>query len=212
MRGGGGRPDPGAWGRRPRGLGSTHVEFARFLPPVLPSQVNICEYLIRPVERAVASWPEGDGAGMSTGSCWPVVSVSAQVVGVSSRGGRGSLGSGRSAGCAFGEDRTSPRLGAMAGIRGDHVPGGLHALAWLPVPSTTRRNLPAGFAPARTAINVPPQAPIEVRAYLVSARRRVRPSSTDLVFRDDARLQRCAAWGQSRIVTSHSKISRLTSG
>ena len=35
----------------------------------------------------MASWPEGDGAGMSTGSCWPDVSVSAQVVDVSSRGG-----------------------------------------------------------------------------------------------------------------------------
>ena len=27
--------------------------------------MNIREYLIRPVERAVARWPEGDGAGMS---------------------------------------------------------------------------------------------------------------------------------------------------
>ena len=34
----------------------------------------------------MASWPEGDGAGMSTGSCWPDVSVSAQVVDVSRRG------------------------------------------------------------------------------------------------------------------------------
>ena len=35
----------------------------------------------------MASWPEGDGAGMSTGSCWPDASVSAQVVDVSRRGG-----------------------------------------------------------------------------------------------------------------------------
>ena len=136
----------------------------------------------------MASWSDGDGAGMCMRSYWPNVSVSAQVVGVSGRGARGSLGSGRSAGCAIGEGRTSPRLGAMAGICSGRIPGGLHALAWLPVPLTTRRNLPAGFAPARTAINVPPQAPIEVPAYLVSARRRVQPSSTDLVFRDDARL------------------------
>ena len=86
----------------------------------------------------MASWPDGDGAGMCTGSCWPVVSVSAQVVDVSSRGGRGSLGSGRSAGCAIGEGRTSPRLGAMAGIRSRPYPGRAPALAWLPGPSTTR--------------------------------------------------------------------------
>ena len=71
----------------------------------------------------MASWPDGDGAGMCTGSCWPVVSVSAQVVDVSRRGGCGSLGSGRSAGCAIGEGRTSPRLGAMAGICSGPYPG-----------------------------------------------------------------------------------------
>ena len=85
----------------------------------------------------MASWPEGDGAGMCTGSFWPDVSVSAQVVGVSRRGARGSLGSGRSAGCAIGEGRTSPRLGAMAGIRSRPYPGRAPALAWLPGPSTT---------------------------------------------------------------------------
>ena len=46
----------------------------------------------------MARWPEGDGAGMCSGSSWPDVSVSAQVVDVSGRGARGSLGSGRSAG------------------------------------------------------------------------------------------------------------------
>ena len=86
----------------------------------------------------MASWSDGDGAGMCTRSFWPNVSVSAQVVGVSRRGARGSLGSGRSAGCAIGEDRTSPRLGAMAGIRSGRIPGGLHALAWLPGPLTAR--------------------------------------------------------------------------
>ena len=48
--------------------------------PRYGARVNIREYPIRPVERAVASWPDGDGASMSTGSCWPDVSVSAQVV------------------------------------------------------------------------------------------------------------------------------------
>ena len=57
----------------------------------------------------MARWPEGDGAGMSKGSSWPDVSVSAQVVDVSGRGACGSLGSGRSAGCAIGEGRTSPQ-------------------------------------------------------------------------------------------------------
>ena len=99
--------------------------------------VNIREYPIRPGERAVASWPEGDGAGMCTGSSWPDVSVSAQVVDVSGRGARGSLGSGRSAGCAIGEDRTSPqwsRRGSAATVSR----AGSNALAWLPGPSETR--------------------------------------------------------------------------
>ena len=86
----------------------------------------------------MASWSDGDGAGMCMRSYWPDVSVSAQVVGVSGRGARGSLGSGRSAGCAIGEGRTSPRLGAMAGIRSRPYPGRAPALAWLPGPSTTR--------------------------------------------------------------------------
>ena len=85
----------------------------------------------------MASWSDGDGAGMCMRSYWPNVSVSAQVVGVSRRGARGSLGSGRSAGCAIGEGRTSPRLGAMAGIRSRPYPGRAPALAWLPRPPTT---------------------------------------------------------------------------
>ena len=120
------------------------------------------EYLIRPVERAVASWSDGDGAGMCMRSFWPNVSVSAQVVGVSRRGARGSLGSGRSAGCAIGEDRTSPRLGAMAGIRSGRIPGGLLPLLGSPDRRRHASALPAGFSPARGVINVPPPAPVRV--------------------------------------------------
>ena len=123
--------------------------------------MNIREYQIRPVERAVASWPEGDGAGMCKGSSWPDVSVSAQVVDVSGRGARGSLGSGRSAGCAIGEGRTSPqwsRRGSAAAVSR----AGSNALSWLPGPSTTRERPHAGFSPARGVINVPPPAPVRV--------------------------------------------------
>ena len=60
------------------------------------------------------------------------MAVSALLGDVSGRGGSGSLGSGRSAGCAIGEDRTSPRLGAMAGIRSDRIPGGLLPLLGSP--------------------------------------------------------------------------------
>ena len=138
----------------------------------------------------MASWPDGDGAGMCTVSRWPVVSVSAQVVDVSSRGGRGSLGSGRSAGCAIGEGRTSPRLGAMAGIRCGRIPGGLHALAWLPVPSTTRRNLPAGFSPARTGYQrAASGAELGVSVFYKRPPARALVSSSDLVLRDDARVR-----------------------
>ena len=111
--------------------------------------VDIREYPIRPVERAVASWPEGDGAGMCKRSSWPDVSVSAQVVDVSGRGARGSLGSGRSAGCAIGEGRTSPRLGAMAGICSGRIPGGLLPLLGSPDRRRHASDLPAGFSPAR---------------------------------------------------------------
>ena len=47
---------------------------------------------------------------------------------MSGRRGSGSFGSRRTAGYAIGEDRTSPWLEAIAGIRGDHVPG------WAPSP------------------------------------------------------------------------------
>ena len=55
---------------------------------------------------------------------------------VSCRGGSGSFGSGRTAGYAIGEDRTSPWLEAIAGIRGDHVPGWAPSPCRLPGPVT----------------------------------------------------------------------------
>ena len=59
--------------------------------------------------------------------------------------GSGSLGSGRSAGYAVGEERTSPRLGAIAGICSGRIPGGLlaHGLAPQTV-SDTRAIFPQG--------------------------------------------------------------------
>ena len=83
--------------------------------------------------RIVSAFP--GGSPVTAGSSWPDVSVSAQVVGVSGREARGSLGSGRSAGCAIGEDRTSPCRAIKPGIRADHVPGSAQARAGSPDPS-----------------------------------------------------------------------------
>jgi hypothetical protein len=55
---------------------------------------------------------------------------------VSGRRGSGSFGSGRTAGYAIGEDRTSPWLEAIAGIRSDHVPGWAPSPCRLPGPVT----------------------------------------------------------------------------
>ena len=55
---------------------------------------------------------------------------------MSGRGGSGSFGSGRTAGYAIGEGRTSPWLEAIAGIRGDHVPGWAPSPCRLPGPVT----------------------------------------------------------------------------
>ena len=60
---------------------------------------------------------------------WGVVRVSGR------KGTSGSLGSGRSAGYAIGEDRTSPCRAIKPGIRGDHVPGLAQARAGSPDPS-----------------------------------------------------------------------------
>jgi hypothetical protein len=54
---------------------------------------------------------------------------------VSGRGGSGSFGSGRTAGCAIGEDRTSPWLEAIAGIRQRPYP----RLGSKPVPAPRTR-------------------------------------------------------------------------
>ena len=108
----------------------------------------------------MASWPEGDGAGMSTGSCWPVVSVSAQVVGVSLAVG------------VAGVWAAAAPLGVPSGKDGRH-PSGADGDPPRPYPgraptpllgSPDRRRhasaLPAGFSPARGVINVPPPAPV----------------------------------------------------
>ena len=55
---------------------------------------------------------------------------------MSGRRGSGSFGSGRTAGYAIGEGRTSPWLEAIAGIRGDHVPGWAPSPCRLPGPVT----------------------------------------------------------------------------
>ena len=60
---------------------------------------------------------------------WGVVRVSGR------KGTSGSLGSGRSAGYAIGEERTSPRQRAIAGIRSDRIPGLAQARAGSPDPS-----------------------------------------------------------------------------
>ena len=90
------------------------------------------------------------------------MAVSALLVDVSSRGGSGSLGSGRAP------------LGMHSGKTGRHPSGtggvdaaivsraGSNALSWLPGPSTTRERPHAGVSPARGVINVPPPAPVRV--------------------------------------------------
>jgi hypothetical protein len=68
---------------------------------------------------------------------------------VSGRGGSGSLGSGRTAGYAIGEGRTSPWLEAIAGIRSDHVPGWAPSPCRLPGPVTRYVQVSVGFSPPR---------------------------------------------------------------
>ena len=68
---------------------------------------------------------------------WPDKQLNWGVVRVSGRKGTsGSLGSGRSAGYAIGEGRTSPRLRAIAGIRSDRIPGWAPSPCRLPGPVT----------------------------------------------------------------------------
>ena len=55
---------------------------------------------------------------------------------MSGRRGSGSFGSGRTAGYASGEDRTSPWLEAIAGIRSDCIPGWAPSPCRLPGPVT----------------------------------------------------------------------------
>ena len=50
------------------------------------------EIPFRPVERAEASGPEGDGEGLSSSSYWPPCAASEEVGRDSGRTGRGSLG------------------------------------------------------------------------------------------------------------------------
>ena len=56
----------------------------------------------------------------------------------------GSLGSGRTAGYAVGEGRTSPRLGAIAGISNHRIPGGLLAHDLAPQTVGDTRLFPQG--------------------------------------------------------------------
>ena len=55
---------------------------------------------------------------------------------MSGRGGSGSFGSGRTAGYAIGEERTSPWLEAIAGIRSNRIPGWAPSPCRLPGPVT----------------------------------------------------------------------------
>ena len=69
---------------------------------------------------------------------------------MSGRGGSGSFGSGRTAGYAIGEERTSPWLGAIAGIRQRSYP----RLGSKPVPAPrtryeVRAKVSVGFSPPR---------------------------------------------------------------
>ena len=68
---------------------------------------------------------------------------------MSGRRGSGSFGSGRTAGYAIGEDRTSPWLEAIAGIRSDHVPGWAPSPCRLPGPVTRYVQVSVGFSPPR---------------------------------------------------------------
>jgi hypothetical protein len=81
---------------------------------------------------------------------------------VSGRGGSGSFGSGRTAGCAIGEDRTSPWLEAIAGIRQRPYP----RLGSKPVPAPrTRYEVRASLRrvfTAATATSTPFRAPENV--------------------------------------------------
>jgi hypothetical protein len=81
---------------------------------------------------------------------------------VSGRGGSGSFGSGRTAGYAIGEDRTSPWLEAIAGIRQRSCP----RLGSKPVPAPrTRYEVRASLRrvlTAATATSTPFRAPVSV--------------------------------------------------
>ena len=77
---------------------------------------------------------------------------------MSGRRGSGSFGSGRTAGYAIGEDRTSPWLEAIAGIRERSCP----RLGSKPVPaprtrSEVRASLSVGFSPPRLQQAPPPE-------------------------------------------------------
>ena len=86
-----------------------------------------------------------------------------EVVRVSGRRSSGSFGSGRTAGYAIGEDRTSPWLEAIAGIRERSCP----RLGSKPVPAPRTRpevwcGLRHGFSPAMPATQAPFRAPEKV--------------------------------------------------
>ena len=111
----------------------------------------------------MASWPEGDGAGMCTGSFWPDVLDSAQVVGgrLSPWGSREFWQRPLRWVCHRGRPDVTPV--EPTGIRSCRIPGGLQRPFLAPrTVDNTRATLPAGFSPARGVINVPPPAPVRV--------------------------------------------------
>ena len=69
------------------------------------------------------------------------------------------MGSVRTAGYAIGEDRTSPRLEAIAGIRSDHVPGWLQARSGSPDPLEGTVRCSRRFSPRRPRLSTPRRAP-----------------------------------------------------
>ena len=82
---------------------------------------------------------------------------------MSGRGGSGSFGSGRTAGYAIGEERTSPWLEAIAGIRSDRIPGWAPSPCRLPGPVTRYVQVSVGFSPPRLQ-----RAPPSERQYYES--------------------------------------------
>eukprot|EP00964_Phaeocystis_antarctica_P010121 scaffold5543_cov39-Phaeocystis_antarctica.AAC.2 len=85
------------------------------------------------------------------------VVVVEEVVRVSGRRGSGSFGSDRTAGYAIGEDRTSPWLEAIAGIRERPCPRLAPSPCRLPGPVPMYVQVSVGFSPPRPQQAPPPE-------------------------------------------------------